>query len=135
MRVFAALALVTLASCATVDFEAADDAACMSPQSPAGSLAYVQCREALAADRAERTRAANARFFAVMQGLSTMGGASAPNQPMHSPAQSPAPVRTTCFARGESVSGFNKICYYDCLGSAYAVTQSSVSLCPITVQR
>lgn len=41
----------------------------------------------------------------------------------------------TCYARGERISGMNKICYYDCLGSAHTVTQSSVSLCPLSVQR
>jgi hypothetical protein len=41
----------------------------------------------------------------------------------------------TCFAKGDYTSGFNKICNYDCLGSAYATTISSTSLCPLTVNR
>jgi hypothetical protein len=49
------------------------------------------------------------------------------------PNQAPRGGQTVCFARGEQISGMNKICYYDCLGSAYAVTQSSVSLCALTV--
>lgn len=40
----------------------------------------------------------------------------------------------TCFYKGEQVSGFNKICYYDCLGSMAAITISSVALCPLTIQ-
>ena len=40
-----------------------------------------------------------------------------------------------CFGRGDYVSGFNKICNYDCLGSAYAMTISSTSLCPLTVYK
>lgn len=61
--------------------------------------------------------------------------------PSQRPQQSPRPLSpqpsgsTTCFARGEQQSGMNKICYYDCLGSARAVTQSSVSLCALTIQQ
>lgn len=62
----------------------------------------------------------------------------APVQPSQHPPRTtaaPPPVSTTCFARGEQSSGMNKICYYDCLGSARAITQSSVSLCPLTIQQ
>tara|TARA_B100001109_G_C18563651_1_gene335423 strand:- start:5 stop:286 length:282 start_codon:yes stop_codon:yes gene_type:complete len=41
----------------------------------------------------------------------------------------------TCFHKGERMSGMNKICYYDCLGSEYAITISSTSLCPLTINR
>lgn len=47
---------------------------------------------------------------------------------------SAATVQTMCMAAGERTSGSNKICYYDCLGSAHAITQSSVSLCPLSVR-
>lgn len=40
-----------------------------------------------------------------------------------------------CFHRGERISGMNKICYYDCLGSAYAITIRSTELCPLTIDR
>jgi hypothetical protein len=33
------------------------------------------------------------------------------------------------------VSGMNKVCRYDCLGSPAETTISSVSLCPLTVNR
>ena len=42
---------------------------------------------------------------------------------------------TTCFHQGEYVSGMNKVCRYDCLGSPAETTISSVSLCPLTVNR
>ena len=29
----------------------------------------------------------------------------------------------------------NKICYYDCLGSAAAITIGAVQLCPLTIQQ
>ena len=41
----------------------------------------------------------------------------------------------TCFKTGEQTSGMNKICYYNCMGSTAAITISSVSLCPLTIQR
>ena len=41
----------------------------------------------------------------------------------------------TCFHTGERMSGMNKICYYDCVGSEYAITISSTSLCPLTINR
>jgi hypothetical protein len=42
-------------------------------------------------------------------------------------------VAVLCFAKGEQVSGMNKICYYDCLGSLTAITISSAALCPLTI--
>jgi hypothetical protein len=44
-------------------------------------------------------------------------------------------LAVTCFKSGEAVSGMNKICYYDCLGSTAAITISSVQLCPLTINR
>ena len=40
-----------------------------------------------------------------------------------------------CFQTGEQISGMNKICFYDCLGSAAAITISSVALCPLSINR
>lgn len=42
-------------------------------------------------------------------------------------------VAVTCFKTGERSSGMNKICYYDCLGSAAAITISAVELCPLSI--
>ena len=39
-----------------------------------------------------------------------------------------------CFLEGERISGLNKICYYDCAGSAAAITIKSYQLCPLTIQ-
>jgi hypothetical protein len=63
-----------------------------------------------------------------VRGPGGAGGAQSPRPPA-------PPVRTTCFARGEQISGMNKICFYDCLGSSHAVTRSATSLCPLTVQQ
>lgn len=40
-----------------------------------------------------------------------------------------------CFFKYEYVSGMNKICIYDCLGSDTAITVKSHQLCPITINR
>jgi hypothetical protein len=42
-------------------------------------------------------------------------------------------VAVTCFKSGEKTSGFNKICFYDCLGSERAITIGSTQLCPLTI--
>jgi hypothetical protein len=53
---------------------------------------------------------------------------SAPRTPMRL-------AQMMCFLKGEQISGLNKICYYDCAGSAAAITISSVSLCPLSINR
>ena len=40
-----------------------------------------------------------------------------------------------CFSEGEQTSGMNKICYYSCLGSTYAITIKSTKLCPLSIRR
>ena len=39
-----------------------------------------------------------------------------------------------CFASGSSVSGMNKICYYNCVGGTAAITIKSFKLCPLTIR-
>lgn len=46
-----------------------------------------------------------------------------------------APATTTCFIKGERESGQNKMCFYDCLGSDYAVNIASYGTCSPQVQR
>lgn len=38
-----------------------------------------------------------------------------------------------CMKTGEQVSGFNKMCFYNCMGSARAATIGSAELCPLTL--
>lgn len=38
----------------------------------------------------------------------------------------------TGFLKGERMQGMSKICFYDVLGESYALTISSVSLCPLS---
>jgi hypothetical protein len=42
-------------------------------------------------------------------------------------------LAAVCFKTGEQISGMNKICYYDCLGSARAITIKATDLCPLTI--
>tara|TARA_Y100000590_G_C15163911_1_gene804679 strand:+ start:197 stop:466 length:270 start_codon:yes stop_codon:yes gene_type:complete len=40
---------------------------------------------------------------------------------------------TVGFKTGERISGFNKICFYNKLGSTYTINIPSTSLCPLTI--
>lgn len=51
------------------------------------------------------------------------------------PASRPLRVAVTCFKSSEQISGFNKICFYDCLGSQAAITIASTQLCPLSINR
>jgi hypothetical protein len=48
-----------------------------------------------------------------------------------------APVRVAvmCFLTGETTSGFNKICFYACLGSQAANTIGALQFCPLSINR
>jgi hypothetical protein len=74
-------------------------------------------REAVQNARAQRN-AANAA--ATLQILRSM-----------QPSQTPM-TRPVGFLKREYVSGFNRVCIYDKLGSDYAVTISATSLCPLS---
>ena len=39
----------------------------------------------------------------------------------------------TCFNQYERISGMNKICVYNCLGSDRAITIKSYQLCPLSI--
>jgi hypothetical protein len=57
------------------------------------------------------------------------------NRGVRSRSLSVPQVAVVCFLQGEVISGFNKICYYDCLDSQAAITIASVQLCPLNIQR
>jgi len=46
-----------------------------------------------------------------------------------------AALSVTCFLKHEYISGMNKICVYDMLGSDVAITIKSYQLCPLTIER
>ena len=39
---------------------------------------------------------------------------------------------TTGYLKSEEVSGMNKVCYYDVLGSIYTLNIKSYALCPLS---
>ena len=40
-----------------------------------------------------------------------------------------------CLFKSEQISGTSKICYYDCLGSVFAITIDGLKLCPLSIRR
>ena len=40
----------------------------------------------------------------------------------------------SCFKKSESVSGFNKICIYNCMGSDTAINLKSTQICPMSIK-
>jgi|TARA_B100001964_G_scaffold90578_1_gene101732 hypothetical protein len=40
-----------------------------------------------------------------------------------------------CFYDSDYISGMNKICYYDCMGSRAAITVRAVDICPLSINR
>lgn len=49
--------------------------------------------------------------------------------------EEPVYLAAMCFLKGDQVSGLNKICYYDCLGSLNAITIASYQVCPLSINR
>lgn len=50
-------------------------------------------------------------------------------------AESLLKVAAYCPKSGERAAGQNKICYYDCLSGTVAITISSTSICPLSINR
>jgi hypothetical protein len=44
-------------------------------------------------------------------------------------------AETACFKKSEEVSGFNRICTYECGTSLYAMTVKSSEMCPMEIHR
>jgi hypothetical protein len=130
-----ALLTLGLVSCASTEQLAArDDASCASIGIANQHPSYGECRIAAAQIRQREEALRLQRVGAILSGTgAALGGASQAQEPV--PTRSPRPLTQACFKRSEVASTFNKICYYDCMGSPYAETISSTSLCPLTVNR
>lgn len=57
------------------------------------------------------------------------------NQHVTHMSAKPLRVAVVCFKSGETTSGMNKICYYNCLGSEAAITVGAAELCPLQINR
>ena len=51
----------------------------------------------------------------------------------HTMMRTETQIAAVCFKNGEQVSGMNKICYYNCMGSTVAMTVKSTDLCPMSI--
>lgn len=47
----------------------------------------------------------------------------------------PVTADMICLLKNEQIFGTNKICYYDCLGSTFAITIDVLKLCPLSIRR
>ena len=43
-------------------------------------------------------------------------------------------LAVTCPKVGEQVSGMNRICFYNCVGSMTAITIGAAQICPVMIQ-
>ena len=77
----------------------------------------------------------SARFLTALTICTIAAPAFGQDNTTSSQATKPTRVAVVCFKTGEKVSGMNKICYYDCLGSEAAITIRSVELCPLSIRQ
>lgn len=117
--IFLFLALL-LSSCATTEEQrAVDDTSCRAYGFKDGTDGFGNCLMRLDAQRKANQR------LAIGAALVAASATANPVTPSYS---RPA----VCFKSGEAMSGFNRICYYNCTGSTYAQTISSSQLCPLS---
>lgn len=132
-RIVLAVLLVTgavLGSCATTEQLALqDDAACQQWGAAPGTELYAACRVQQAQTRAAQQQVFAARMAAAGRAVQSASGGY--DQPSVAPTMGGSPVAQVCFKTGEQVSGFNKVCTYNCTGSGAALTVSSFEMCPM----
>jgi hypothetical protein len=125
--VILAAAALALTACASA-FVASAERDCDGKGLTAGSAEYVACVQDRAATRQQNF---SDRMGAVGTAMRGTGQGYSPAPSYSQPA--PSAGATGCMFQREVTSGFNKICYYNCMGSQRAVTQEVVSLCPLTL--
>ena len=74
-------------------------------------------------------------FLAVPIFFSAMLLFSAPPVEPSVVTQNLAASAIVCTYTGQKQGGLNKICYYDCAGSAAAITVKSHEVCPVTINQ
>ena len=95
-----------------------------------GTATHAACVRAVAENPPNKLQTFGLALEAFGEGACGAGCAVA--KPLAKPDKQ---LASTCLKTGEETSGMNKICYYNCLGSAAAITISSVSLCPLTINQ
>ncbi|MDA1354495.1 MAG: hypothetical protein O3A01_08570 [bacterium] len=136
--IFALTLSLILVSCSEPETQqdrlASASASCSSYGFKAGSENFAACVQKQVISDQEQKAARNARISAALGRMSTQynsnlyGGSGSTTGSSYGSG-------TTCFKKSDYTSGFNKICNYSCLGSAYATTIGSTQLCPLTVTR
>lgn len=111
-----------LIGCATAEETASqDDAKCASYGASSGSPGYASCRVTL--DQGRRQ--------ARLQALQSLGDSLRDTPPPPASGLQSTAAGGSCFKAGEQVGGLNKICTYNCVGSARAITIGAAQLCPL----
>jgi hypothetical protein len=67
--------------------------------------------------------------------ITAASGIAVAAQAVDVPQASARRAEMTCLKIGQEVSGQNRICYYNCLGSKAATTIDVVQICPLTIRR
>ena len=128
MRLLLILAAVAAATaCATITPKVSAEEQCtgLSYQ----PTEYAACVEGVNAEVRKLERQENARRFErVIGGVAAAGGATAPAPSSSAP---PRIGTTNCMLQNSTQSGFNRICYYNCVGSTRAETIAATDLCPL----
>ena len=70
-------------------------------------------------------------IFNASQGI--LGGKSL-SESLSGTSSNSASTSISCFKKSESVSGTNKICIYNCMGSDTAINVKSTQLCPMSIK-
>jgi len=94
-----------------------------SSRAQAIQMRGIDCRPYAAAAGARNQ--ANQNFENTLRGLSNQ---QSPNLPSQSRG-------TSCNFTRSVVSGMNRICYYNCVGSGHAMTVGAAEICPLTTTR
>lgn len=94
-----------------------------SSRAQAIQMRGIDCRPYAAAAGARNQ--ANQNFENTLRGLSNQQSPSIPSQSRG----------TSCNFTRSVVSGMNRICYYNCVGSGHAMTIGAAEICPLTTTR
>jgi hypothetical protein len=137
-KLFSFSVLLTLASCSEPETPQdrlnSASASCSSYGFKSGSENFAACVQRQVISDQEQKAARNARISAALGQMSTQynsnsyGGSGSTTGSTYGSG-------TTCFKQSDYTSGFNKICNYSCMGSAYATTIGSIQLCPLTIRK
>jgi hypothetical protein len=129
MVVAVAVCSIALSGCAARIMKASQDA-CSGYGFSTGTDSYAQCVQQEVARRDAAINQALIRAGSAMQ-----GAGAALQQPYQQQAQpyGGGAAQGMAFLKGSYISGMNRVCLYNRLGSAVAITIGSTELCPLSL--